>query len=423
MSRSGPLSVGVTVDLHRGPSAGGHVRCWERFAAAACALPEALDLTVYVLGARETVETLAPNVRLHALPPRLGTERIPFLEQGAGDTDLAGYHPRLAALLPRHDVLHHTHAFALSRTLVRVARRHGIALTASLHTDLERFTRHYTAEILGRSLAGRSLLRRLHLDAVFARREASKVARLLRPCHRVLVSRGEDIDRYAPLVGPARLGRLRRGVDTAGFSPARRDRAWLQRDFAIAPDTPVLLFVGRVDETKRVLTLARAARRLLDAGRRLAVLVVGEGQAQAAVGALLGPAAVLAGQLPEAAVQRAYASADLFVFPSESEVLANVVIEARASGLPVLVAAHDGVSQSLAVPGEDGLVVAGQDPADWAVAIAGLLDDPQRRAAMGARARETVLASWPSWRQVLEEDLLTAWRAAAAEAGEAAGTT
>jgi glycosyltransferase involved in cell wall biosynthesis len=411
-----PLSVGVTLDLHRGPEAGGHVKCWERFAEAALDIPEALDLTVYVLGKQEAVDALGPNVRFHAVPPVFGTERIPFLKQGAGETDLAGHHARLAELLPRHQLLHHTHAFALSRTAVRVARKRGLPLTASLHTDLERFTRHYAGEILGRNLVGRILLDRFHLDEVFARREARQVARLLAPCRRILISRKEDIARFAPTVEAWRIGYLRRGIDFARFDPAFHDRTWLQERFGIAPETSVLLFVGRLDESKRVLTLARAAKRLREGGRDLAVLVVGEGGARAGVRALLGDAAVMPGQLQGEELSRAYASSDLFVFPSDSEVFGNVVIEARASGLPVLVTNHEGIGARTIGQDGVGLVVPGQDPGDWARAIESVLDDPEGRASMSRRARETVVRDWPSWRQVLEEDLVPVWRAAAAEA-------
>ncbi len=407
-----PLSVGVTLDLHRGHEAGGHVKCWERFAEAATELPDRLDLAIYVLGRQETVEALAANVRFHAVRPRFGTERVAFLRQGAGHTDLALFHPRLATLLPQHDVLHHTHAFALSRTAVRVAQRHGLPLTASLHTDLQRFTEHYGQEILGRSRLGRMLLSSFRLDALFARRQARKVGRLLAPCRRVLISRQEDIARFAYAVDPARIGRLRRGIQLDRFSPAFRDRAWLQQNFGIAPEVQVLLFVGRLDESKRVLTLARAAKRLRDTGRPVMVLIAGEGAARAAVHEILGQAAVMPGRLHGDDLSRAYASSDLFVFPSDSEVFGNVVIEARASGLPVLVTDHEGIgARTMGTEGE-GLVVPGQDPARWAGAIAGLLDDPQGRAEMGRRARAHVLRHWPSWRQVLEEDLLPAWQAA-----------
>jgi len=410
-----PLSVGVTLDLHRGPQAGGHVKCWERFAAAALEVPEALDLTVYTLGEAEAVEDFGPSVRFHALVPRFGTERLRFLNQGAGETDLAHRHPRAAALMARHDVLHHTHAFALSRTAVAVARKRGIPLTASVHTDLPAFTRHYSRTILRRSAAGRLLLDRFAVDERLAVWQDRRMARLLRPCRKVLVSREADWQRYARVVGAENLSPLRRGIDIRAFGPECRDRGWLEERFGIARDIPVLLFVGRVDESKRVLTLARAVRHLLDAGRRVRVLVLGEGDAAAAVRDLLGEAAVLPGRLHGEDLARAYASGDLFVFPSDTDVFGNVVFEARASGTPAMVEANSRILGRLGDDTSD-LAVAGQDPQAWADAIGKLLDDPERLQALGRADAERLRAQAPSWRTVLEEDLLAVWQQVTAEA-------
>ncbi|HAZ60706.1 MAG TPA: hypothetical protein DCY89_03935, partial [Gammaproteobacteria bacterium] len=87
--------VAVLVDLPLVPAAGGHVKCWERFAEAAVAAPGELDLTVFFLGERPETRELAPHVRYRLLPARLGTRDL-RLESGAGHTDLAGWHPRLA---------------------------------------------------------------------------------------------------------------------------------------------------------------------------------------------------------------------------------------------------------------------------------------------------------------------------------------
>jgi glycosyltransferase involved in cell wall biosynthesis len=148
------------------------------------------------------------------------------------------------------------------------------------------------------------------------------------------------------------------------------------------------------------MVLAKAARRLLDQGQELHVLAIGDGEERAAMQALLGSHVTLPGNLDQSELGWIYASSDIFVFPSETEVSPNVVLEAKASGLPVVVAADHGGGQFIAESGRDGVIVAGQDPARWA------------RAAESRRWAET---SWPSWLDVLREDLLPVWRAAAAE--------
>jgi hypothetical protein len=106
------------------------------------------------------------------------------------------------------------------------------------------------------------------------------------------------------------------------------------------------------------------------------------------------PDAVFTGTLPHAEVATAFASADVFVVPSRTDTAGNVVLEAQASGVPVLVSDVGGPRENLS-PGASGLVVAGTGAAPWADALASLIADPVRRHAMSAAAREYGLSrSW-----------------------------
>ena len=130
-------------------------------------------------------------------------------------------------------------------------------------------------------------------------------------------------------------------------------------------------------------------------------------------GDLLGDRATLPGNLPQSELAWIYASADVFVFPSTTEVSPNVVLEAKASGLPVVVAADHGGGQFVACSGEDGIVLTEMDAASWAQAIAPLVVDETRRAEIGRQARQWIEREWPDWGEVLERDLLAAWHEAA----------
>lgn len=418
-----PLSVGILITLARGPGAGGHVKCWERFAEAAARRGDgAVDLTIYTLAdgspsAAARLQSLAEHVRFQAVPALLGTASIPGLQQGAGHTDLAPYHPALARRLRGHDVLHTTDTFSFARTARRVARRQDRALVASIHTDLPAFTTVYAREIIAR-LTGRGWLGRRVLDDLALPRRLGDNARRtvadhLRACDRVLVSKLEDQALAEAAVGSDRVSWLRRGIDLDRFHPRHRDRARLRLEYGIPADRPLLLFVGRADDSKRLMTLAHTARHLLDQGRALHVLAVGEGSRRRDLLDLLGPdAATAPGALPQDALPALYASADMFVFPSESEVSPNVVLEARASGLPVVLSARDGGARFVRASGLDGVLVEQPDPAAWAAALAPLLEDAEGRALMGRRARAIVEDTAPTWDDVLESDLLPVWRAA-----------
>ena len=412
------LSVGVLVDLPYSNDAGGHVKCWERFAEASQSFASQIDLTVYFLGKSEQVIDVSFNARYVLLPPQFGTDRLPFLKQGAGDTDLAKFHKGLAGYLPRHDVLHATSAFSFSKTARAVAAEAGIAFMSSIHTDLPKFTEIYTREIVENSL-GRNALSRLLLDRIgVADRAARSMERtligLLSASERVLVSKDEDWRRLTPLLGGDRLGRLRRGVDRDMFHPKHRNRSKLAVTFGVPEDVPVVMFAGRVDESKRVMTLALAARRLIDAGRKLHVLIVGQGAAMDSVRRVLGPNVTLPGPVSREDLSWIYPSCDLFVFPSESDVMPNVVLEAKASGLPVVVSANDGAAQFVSESGKDGILVADRAPEAWAAAMAPLIVDGVRRAEIAYAARKMIDEHWPSWTDVFRDDLLNVWRTLAA---------
>jgi len=408
------LKIAVLVTLERGPAAGGHVKCWERFAEAAAELPDRLDLTLHFLGLADRHEQLAGNVRVIEHRARLGTRTLRFLDSGAGHTDLARRHAGVARALAGADVVHATDFFSFGRTALAFARSARCGLTASIHTDVPLFTRIYAAQIFRDALGplGALLNTRLRLPERIARRIEAGIDRNLARCDHVLVSKREDLARLQAKLN--RVTFLRRGIDRARFSPTHRDRRWLADTHGIPPERAVLMFAGRADASKNVMVAAEAAARLIAQGHDIQFLAAGHGNALDAIRALLGDRATLPGNVPQPLLARYLASADLFLFPSTTEVSPNVVIEAKASGLPVLVAGAHGGGQFIAANGLDGIIVESTVPEAWANASRPLLSDEARRHGIGAAARRWAERDWPSWREVLEQDLLPAWTGAAA---------
>jgi glycosyltransferase involved in cell wall biosynthesis len=407
------VSVGVVVDLEWIRHAGGHVKCWERFAEAAVQVPEAVDLTVYLLGPEGT-HPLSDTVRFVTVPAAFGTRRLPFVRTGTGETDIARVNRRLARRLSGHDVLHATHSFAPSRTARRVAEARGLPLVSSIHTDLAVFTPVYTRasveSLLGANRISRGLIDGLDLPGRATRGVLAREARILTASRAVLASNEADMTRAAALVGPQRVHRLRRGIDRRRFNPAARDRDRLARTFGVPVDRPVVLFAGRVDATKGAALAAEAVGRVVARGHPAHFLVAGAGAEAEAIAGRLGPDATLAGPVDQETLAWVMASADIFLFPSFSEVLGNVVLEAKAAGMAVVVADHAGPGQNIARPGTDGLLVGSTDPKDWAAALEALLADPARRQAMGRAARDDVDGRTADWVDVLKQDLLPVWR-------------
>ena len=416
-SQTGPLHVAALVDLERRPEAGGHVKAWERLAEAAArsrSRPD-IDLTVHFEGEAEATEVLAPNVRIMTHRPVFSTRRLGMLDVIADHTDLAPFHPRLARALEGTDVIHTTDAyFAFARTARRVARRTGAALTTSLHTDTPGYTAIYTERVMrrlfGQGMLGRLLIENIRIPQRSAEGMRARLERHARACDWVLVGADDFANGEWSGFG-GHVGRLRRGVDTTLFSPQRRDRARLAERYGIAPDRIVLLFVGRVDVGKEAMTFAAAVRALLDLGLPVHAIVAGEGNQSGAVQALLGERASLLGSVPQRELALLYASADMLVFPSRVEVAPNVVLEAKASGLPAVVAPEGGgifVHQ----PGVDAIVIAERDAAAWAAILEGLIADPTRRRHLAVAGLEDIERRHPSWDRVLSEDLLPVWQSA-----------
>lgn len=409
-----PLRVSVLVTLERHPKAGGHVKCWEKFAAAAALYPTSVDLTVHFLGETDAVAPLSDNVRFVHHAPRFSTRRIPFLQNDAGHTDLSRHHPGAFAALSGADVLHTTDSFSLGRTAQASSRRTGSALVASIHTDLPKFTRVYADQILRTALGpvGRSLGAPWQLPAWLARRADAKLARYLGACDLVLVSKDEDEMAWTMRLPQTCVGRLRRGIDTQAFSPRYRDRRWLAEVHGFEQDLPVLLYAGRIDSGKNILVLAQAAAALIGRGIDLRVVLAGTGSEAAKVRSLLGERAIFLGHLDQASLARYYACADVFVFPSTTEVAPNVVLEAKASGLPVLAATAHGGGQFV-VDGKDGYSLRSTDPQIWADRLGTMLANRDQLAAFGRTARQWAETAWPSWSAVFAQDLMPAWRHAA----------
>ena len=101
---------------------------------------------------------------------------------------------------------------------------------------------------------------------------------------------------------------------------------------------------------------------------------------------LKGERAVFTGFLSCEELASCYASCDLFVFPSLTDTFGNVVMEAQASGLPVIVGNAGGPRENV-IHGETGLILDSVDPLVWAKAIGDLLGDDGRLKTMGLAAR------------------------------------
>lgn len=142
-----------------------------------------------------------------------------------------------------------------------------------------------------------------------------------------------------------------RGINSQLFSPDKRDMEW-RRSHGFDDDDIIITFVSRLVWEKNLRLFAKVVNRLKEKYANVKAMVVGEGPAREEMMDLL-PNGVFTGFLTGEELATAYASSDIFFFPSDTETFGNVTLEAMASGLPAVVANATG-SKSLVDHGENG---------------------------------------------------------------------
>jgi glycosyltransferase involved in cell wall biosynthesis len=274
---------------------------------------------------------------------------------------------RLAAFQPT--LFHLTAPDLLGYRALQLAQAWNLPVVASYHTRFDTYLRFYGLSLLEWPL--RRYLRHFYGQ-----------------CHQVYPPSESmaDLLRHEGIAGNVRI--WSRGVDADRFTPARRSQEW-RRSQGVGDDEVVVAFVGRLVKEKNTALLARIFAAMAARGMPFRPMIVGDGPEGPALKAAL-PDAIFTGFLHDEALARAYASADVFLFPSESETFGNVTLEAMASGLPAVCAAASG-SRSLVVEGATGYLAASGSVAAFVDRLGPLVADPALRARLGSAARERAL--------------------------------
>jgi glycosyltransferase involved in cell wall biosynthesis len=334
--------------------------------------PPSQRLRIYTAGAigRELPEYL--SLRSFGVP-------IPFY----GEMQM--YVPRIGAYL-RHakedaiDVVHLTTPGPIGLAAMYVASRLHLPLVGSFHTDLAA----YTTLLSGSTRLG--TLMREYMRWPYSR------------CRRVLVPSEATRTLLLGAKGDPRTLRVwPRGVDAEHFRPDRRSLA-LREAWHVDHRRPAILYVGRVSREKGLDLLVPLHHRLLERGLQHRLIIAGQGPMLEELRGRL-PDAVFTGVLTREEVADAFASADLFLFPSRTDTAGNVVLEAQASGLPVVVSDAGGPAENM-LRHRTGFTCGSTDPDEWAAAVAAILRSPLRHEAMRARAR--AYAQTRQWAQALQ---------------------
>jgi glycosyltransferase involved in cell wall biosynthesis len=283
---------------------------------------------------------------------------------------------RLALHLPagiRHDIerfapqiVHVATPDILGTRAVTFAKQLGVPVVASMHTLFETYLEYY-------GLGWARPLAEAHLRRFYRRAD------------HVLAPTPALVKTLEVMRGDGAASVWSRGIDSKLFNPARRDPAWRAAQ-GFADDEIVILFFGRLVLEKGVETFIAAVRALQQRALPMRALIVGAGPAADLFDAL--PGSVRTGHLDGVALARAVASADLLLSPSTTETFGNIMLEAMASGLPV-VSADTASARNMMRVNETGILCPPRDVASYSKAIAELIAAPGRRRAMAAAAIET----------------------------------
>jgi glycosyltransferase involved in cell wall biosynthesis len=268
----------------------------------------------------------------------------------------------------------------LGFSAVGAARRAGIPVFSGFHTNFHSYSVHYRAGWLRAVILG--YLRWFHS----------------RPNGTVVAS--TDLRDRLHDLGVKHVSVLGRGVDSRLFNPAWRSRA-LRGEWGAADEDLVAVYVGRVAAEKNLVLAVDAYRAMKRVSPSARLVIVGDGPLRAAL-ERQHPDVLFTGIQTGEQLARHYASADVFLFPSETDTFGNVTLEAMASGLAVVAydyaAAHQHISH-----GETGLVTPlGNAPAFVQAAVSVAAEHAYARA-MGLRARAYAAAL--DWSTVVDRFL------------------
>lgn len=301
--------------------------------------------------------------------------------------------PRRAAVLAgleawRPTLIHAATPFGVGLAGRSAARALGVPLVTSYHTSFSEYLRHYGLTAL--DAVAWPYLRWFHNSG----RRTFAPSRLVA---QQLEAHGFDGVRI-----------WSRGVDPLRFHPRFRT-AEMRAAMGARADELVVAYVGRLAPEKGVHTALEAMHAVIaEHGARVRFAIAGDGPDEVRCRAMAPAGTWFAGALRGRALSEFYASADLFVFPSTTETFGNVVLEAMASGVPVI-APDTGATLELAHDATAALFRGGS-AGSLGAAIDALLHNADRRAAL--REAGLAVAATRTWDAVWD-GLLAEYRAAA----------
>jgi glycosyltransferase involved in cell wall biosynthesis len=304
----------------------------------------------------------------------VGTPSIPMLVPGRDEYRIAYRFPksaqkRLEEFAPT--IVHVATPDGLGTGALKWANKNNISAVTSYHTHFLSYASYY------RLLQGPvTLFTKLFMKWFYKRFIHTYV-----PSQSMI----DELNEFG-LEGEKRI--WARGINLDLFNPSKRDMDW-RRSVGFSDDDIVVTFVSRLVWEKELNTYIESVKRIQKKNKNIRALIVGDGPAQKEVEEKL-PQAHFTGFVTGEELARAYASSDVFMFPSHTETFGNVTLEAMASGLPCLVADAIG-SKSLVDDGKNGKWAEKKSVKDFTKKLEWMVQDENRLKEMGIKSREMAL--------------------------------
>lgn len=283
---------------------------------------------------------------------------------------------RLEAFRP--DIIHIAVPDILGYQALRFGLKFNIPVVASYHTRYETYLKYYPGLDLFRGLV-RKYLRFFY-----------------RSCRHVYVPSDSMAEALADEGIADNVRIWNRGVDAMRFHPGKRSIVWREKR-GIGQNELLIVFVARLVREKELGTLVSVLDETTRRGIAFRGVIVGDGPERKRLERQL-PDCLFTGFLDGEELAQAYASSDLFLFPSDTESFGNVTLEAMASGLPAICADATG-SRSLVVPGVTGFLAPSRNVGEFVEHVVSLAGDVTLRARMAASSRDRSLQF--SWETVM----------------------
>ncbi|MGQ0442432.1 MAG: glycosyltransferase [Methylophilaceae bacterium] len=281
----------------------------------------------------------------------------------------------------KYDLIHIHTPFVAHYLGLKLARFLNIPCVETYHTFFEDYLHHYLPWIPQKLARG--------IARIISKKQCNAVNAIVAPSRPMLdVLRGYGVSANAEVIPT--------GLQEKSF--AKADGARFRTQYGIAPNRPMLLYVGRVAFEKNIDFLLAMTGCLISTYPEVLLVVTGEGPAEKSLHALakklnLENNIKFIGYLDRnTELNACYQSADIFVFSSKSETQGLVLLEAMAQGTPVVAIAELGTA-SILVEGE-GAMIATDAVKDFAAKVAYLLENPLQRKALGRKAKAYVQRSW-----------------------------